>query len=317
MPSRPTASCSFRGCPATDANGDLVGGDDTAAQCAQVLLEPRADPRKLRLRPRRRREGQRLPHRRRRPAADQPPAPGVLRRLPPGEHVLGVRELPVPGMKVEIEAVALLARALPSRPAGGADRHAAHPTRGLATPRGARNIKGQTPSVALRRAHRVGERADARDLDLGAIAGRQREVVGRHDAGAGDQHRAVGTGFSRSSSRPVPRGGCIALPVPSSLTSFAVALPGASRSRAARPDRRHEHRRPDRAARRESLACGRYSGFSPSMSRAVTSLPTVTRRSSRRPRAPARAPARERSRSTRARTPTGASGPTVRRQPAP
>ena len=25
------------GCPATDENGDLVGGDDTVAQCAQVL----------------------------------------------------------------------------------------------------------------------------------------------------------------------------------------------------------------------------------------------------------------------------------------
>ena len=96
------------GCPATDENGDLVGGDDTVAQCEQVLRNLGAILQAAGCAPGGRRQGQRLPHRRRRPPAHQPAAPGVLRRVAPGEHARRREELPVPGMKVEIEAVAVL-----------------------------------------------------------------------------------------------------------------------------------------------------------------------------------------------------------------
>jgi reactive intermediate/imine deaminase len=96
------------GCPATDENGDLVGGDDTTAQCAQVLrnlgliLEAAgcvpADVVKVNIYL---------------TDVDDRPLINPLRQAffgesRPASTLVGVRELPVPGMKVEIEAVAVL-----------------------------------------------------------------------------------------------------------------------------------------------------------------------------------------------------------------
>ena len=96
------------GCPATDENGDLVGGDDTAAQCAQVLrnlgliLEAAgcapADVVKVNVYL---------------TDVDDRPLINPLRQAffgdtHPASTLVGVRELPVPGMKVEIEAIALV-----------------------------------------------------------------------------------------------------------------------------------------------------------------------------------------------------------------
>ena len=96
------------GCPATDENGDLVGGDDTAAQCAQVLRNlglilaaagcVPADVVKVNVYL---------------TDVDDRPLINPLRQSffgesRPASTLVGVRELPVPGMKVEIEAVAVL-----------------------------------------------------------------------------------------------------------------------------------------------------------------------------------------------------------------
>ena len=96
------------GCPATDANGDLVGGDDTAAQCAQVLknlgliLEAAgcapADVVKVNVY---------LTDVADRPLIN-PLRQAFFGATRPASTLVGVRELPVPGMKVEIEAVAVV-----------------------------------------------------------------------------------------------------------------------------------------------------------------------------------------------------------------
>jgi reactive intermediate/imine deaminase len=96
------------GCPATDEAGDLVGGDDVVAQCEQVL----------------RNLGSVLTAAGCTPAdvvkvtvfltdVDDRPLINPLRQAffgesRPASTLVGVRELPVPGMKVEIEAVAVL-----------------------------------------------------------------------------------------------------------------------------------------------------------------------------------------------------------------
>lgn len=96
------------GCPATDENGNLVGGDDTVAQCVQVLKNlgailsaagctPR-DVVKVNIY---------LTN------VDDRPLINPLRQAffgdaRPASTLVGVNELPVPGMKVEIEAVAVL-----------------------------------------------------------------------------------------------------------------------------------------------------------------------------------------------------------------
>ena len=96
------------GCPALDgADGNLVGGDDTVAQCEQVLKNLGAILAGRRLHARRRRQGQRLPD-----DVDDRPLINPLRQAffgdsRPASTLVGVQELPVPGMKVEIEAVAL------------------------------------------------------------------------------------------------------------------------------------------------------------------------------------------------------------------
>ena len=78
------------GCPATNESGALVGGDDTAAQCAQVLrnLGEATD------------------------VGDRPLINPLRQAFfgdaRPASTLVGVRELPVPGMKVEIEAVAVM-----------------------------------------------------------------------------------------------------------------------------------------------------------------------------------------------------------------
>ena len=97
------------GCPALDENGDLVGGDDTVAPVRAGAEEPRA--------PSCRPPGCA-------PAdvvkvnvyltdVDDRPLINPLRQAffgesRPASTLVGVRELPVPGMKVEIEAVAVL-----------------------------------------------------------------------------------------------------------------------------------------------------------------------------------------------------------------
>ena len=96
------------GCPATDEHGDLVGGDDTVAQCAQVLKNLGAilaaagctpqDVVKVNVY---------LTN------VDDRPLINPLRQAffgdaRPASTLVGVKDLPVPGMKVEIEAVAVL-----------------------------------------------------------------------------------------------------------------------------------------------------------------------------------------------------------------
>ena len=96
------------GCPALDEHGDLVGGDDTVAQCAQVLKNlgailqaagcTPADVVKVNVYL---------------TDVDDRPLINPLRQAffgesRPASTLVGVRELPVPGMKVEIEAVAVL-----------------------------------------------------------------------------------------------------------------------------------------------------------------------------------------------------------------
>jgi 2-iminobutanoate/2-iminopropanoate deaminase len=96
------------GCPATDEQGDLVGGDDVVAQCAQVLRNLGAilaaagctphDVVKVNVYL---------------TDVDDRPLINPLRQeffgnSRPASTLVGVKELPVPGMKVEIEAVAVL-----------------------------------------------------------------------------------------------------------------------------------------------------------------------------------------------------------------
>lgn len=96
------------GCPATDEHGKLVGGDDTVAQCEQVLRNLGAilaaagctpqDVVKVNVY---------LTN------VDDRPLINPLRQAffgdtRPASTLVGVKELPVPGMKVEIEAVAVL-----------------------------------------------------------------------------------------------------------------------------------------------------------------------------------------------------------------
>ena len=96
------------GCPALDEHGDLVGGDDTVAQCEQVLKNlgailqaagcAPADVVKVNVYL---------------TDVDDRPLINPLRQAffgesRPASTLVGVRELPVPGMKVEIEAVAVL-----------------------------------------------------------------------------------------------------------------------------------------------------------------------------------------------------------------
>ena len=96
------------GCPATDADGNLVGGDDTVAQCEQVLKNlaailvaggcTPADVVKVNVYL---------------TDVDDRPLINPLRQAffgdaRPASTLVGVKELPVPGMKVEIEAVAVL-----------------------------------------------------------------------------------------------------------------------------------------------------------------------------------------------------------------
>jgi 2-iminobutanoate/2-iminopropanoate deaminase len=96
------------GCPATDEHGDLVGGDDAVAQCAQVLKNLGAilaaagctpqDVVKVNIY---------LTN------VDDRPLINPLRQAffgdaRPASTLVGVKELPVPGMKVEIEAVAVM-----------------------------------------------------------------------------------------------------------------------------------------------------------------------------------------------------------------
>jgi hypothetical protein len=52
-------------------------------------------------------------------------------------------------------------------------------------------IHQRSPHSRVIATHDVVERADRRNGDRDGIAGLQREVVGRHDAGAGQQHGAV------------------------------------------------------------------------------------------------------------------------------
>ena len=74
------------GCVPVDADGRLVGGDDVVEQARQTfanvgaVLEAAGSPF------RRRREGDRLPDRRRRPREDQSRAPGGVRRVASREH---------------------------------------------------------------------------------------------------------------------------------------------------------------------------------------------------------------------------------------
>ena len=96
------------GCPATDEHGELVGGDDVVAQCAQVLKNLGAilaaggctpqDVVKVTVY---------LTN------VDDRPLINPLRQAffgdsRPASTLVGVKELPVRGMKVEIEAVAVL-----------------------------------------------------------------------------------------------------------------------------------------------------------------------------------------------------------------
>ena len=96
------------GCPATDESGALVGGDDTAAQCAQVLRNLGAilaaggctpqDVVKVNVY---------LTDVGDRPLIN-PLRQAFFGNTRPASTLVGVRELPVPGMKVEIEAVAVV-----------------------------------------------------------------------------------------------------------------------------------------------------------------------------------------------------------------
>jgi reactive intermediate/imine deaminase len=96
------------GCPATDESGALVGGDDTAAQCAQVLRNLGAilaaggctpqDVVKVNVY---------LTDVADRPLIN-PLRQAFFGDARPASTLVGVRELPVPGMKVEIEAVAVV-----------------------------------------------------------------------------------------------------------------------------------------------------------------------------------------------------------------
>jgi 2-iminobutanoate/2-iminopropanoate deaminase len=96
------------GCPATDEQGGLVGGEDVVAQCAQVLRNLGAilaaagcapqDVVKVNVYL---------------TDVDDRPLINPLRQAffgdsRPASTLVGVKELPVPGMKVEIEAVAVL-----------------------------------------------------------------------------------------------------------------------------------------------------------------------------------------------------------------
>ena len=74
------------GCPALDEHGDLVGGDDTVLQCKVNVYLTDVDDRPL----------------------INPLRQAFFGESRPASTLVGVRELPVPGMKVEIEAVAVL-----------------------------------------------------------------------------------------------------------------------------------------------------------------------------------------------------------------
>ena len=67
-----------------DGEGRLVGGGDVVAQATQVFESLRLVLAAAGATPAGRREGDRLPHGRRRPTADQPGTAGVLRRCPAG-----------------------------------------------------------------------------------------------------------------------------------------------------------------------------------------------------------------------------------------
>ena len=69
-----------------DATGAVVGGDDVVAQARQVFAIMERVLAAAGATARRRRQGHRLPARRRRPPAHQPRAPGVLRLHAPREH---------------------------------------------------------------------------------------------------------------------------------------------------------------------------------------------------------------------------------------
>ena len=96
------------GCPALDGDGNLVGGDDTAAQFDQVLrnlaaiLEAAgatpADVVKVNVY---------LTEVDDRPLIN-PARQRFFGDTRPASTLVGVKELPVPGMKVEMEAVARL-----------------------------------------------------------------------------------------------------------------------------------------------------------------------------------------------------------------
>jgi 2-iminobutanoate/2-iminopropanoate deaminase len=96
------------GCPATDEQGALVGGEDTVAQCEQVLANlsrvlaaagcTPQDVVKVTVY---------LTDVNDRPLIN-PLRQAFFGNARPASTLVGVTELPVPGMKVEIEAVALL-----------------------------------------------------------------------------------------------------------------------------------------------------------------------------------------------------------------
>ena len=112
------------GCPAPDEHGHLVGGDDTVAQCAQVLRNLGAileaagctpqDVVKVNVY---------LTN------VDDRPLINPLRQAffgdaRPAWTLVGVKELPVPGMKVEIEAVAVVPERRALKRSGSGTRRA-------------------------------------------------------------------------------------------------------------------------------------------------------------------------------------------------
>ena len=117
------------GVVAVDGDGRLVGGDDVVAQARQVFENLRARPRRRRLRLRGRRQGHGLPHGRRRPAADQPRAAGVLRRDAPGVDARRGVAARGPGREGRDRSASRSSRR-ERRPAGTRSSRAVEPRRG-------------------------------------------------------------------------------------------------------------------------------------------------------------------------------------------
>ena len=172
------------------------------------------------------------------------------------------------------------------------------------------------------RADRIPQHADPGDADLDGLPGLEREVVGRHEAGAGQQDAARGHGVvadaatrrARRSERRIR-----AVEVSPSKSVLAVRAEDAQLDRERLAPSRRGRAPPGRARtrpRRPSPAAGR-AGSRPRCPATETSLPTSApssraAASEHERRAPAPAPTSSRPSGRRPARP----GPTVRRPPA-